>query len=166
MKHWGTAISVQSVTSADLYHSSYGCTSGRNFELTSEHYSSYGPDRQIQKAETMDFDELIPERAEELRVDAVLASPIIYQQFQCVHCNISFPTAIPVSFGVVSVNCPNCLDDKKVEYMEDIPAELFERFEWEFPLSDDEKALYGELKSRKDGIQLRFDLDWYVRRPL
>lgn len=159
MKNRGTASSVQSVTSADLNPGSYASTSGRNFELTSEHPGSYGPDRQIQKAETMDFDELLPEKAEELAPDAVLAKPIIYQQFQCIPCNISFPAAIPVSFGLVAVNCPNCLDHEKVEYMEDIPAELFERFTWDFPLTDEEKELYGELKSRQDGIQLRFDID-------
>lgn len=142
-----------------MYYGSYASTSGRNFELTSEHLGSYGPNRQIQKAETMDFDELLPEKKAEERTDAVLAKAIIYQQWRCVYCNVSFPAAIPVSFGLVTVNCPNCLTDKKVEYMEDIPAELFERFTWDFPLSDEEKTLYGELKSRQEGIQLRFDID-------
>jgi hypothetical protein len=103
----------------------------------------------------LDFDELPNTTAP----NGVLAKAIVYQQFSCDICNISFPSAIPVAFAVVSINCPNCLNDKDVRYMHDIPAELFERFEWDLPLTDEEKELYSELRDKQDGIQLRFDFD-------
>lgn len=141
-----------------MFPSSEYRSRSETFELTSDHPSSYVPNRQYRKAETIDFDELIPKR-EKLSPEGVLAKPIVYQRFLCEFCNVSFPAAIPVSFGLVSVACPNCLKDKDVVYMTDIVAEEFERFEWRFELTETEKTLYSELRNRLDGIQLELDLD-------
>ena len=108
----------------------------------------------------MDYNELIRKRDSftESMPEGVLAKGVIYQQFNCSFCHISFPAAIPVSFGVVSITCPNCMNDRYVEYMTDIVAEQFETFQWDFDLTTEEKSLYAELRSRLDGVQLEFDL--------
>lgn len=105
----------------------------------------------------MNYDDLLPKETKETQ-EGVLAKGIVYQRFECTFCNVLFPAAIPVSFGLVAINCPNCMLDKHVEYHSDLVAEEFETFEWSFPLTAEEQTLYGALRSRQDEVQLEFDL--------